>query len=105
MDLASIHSLDDRNTMLGIGGWFPGDIWIGGNDIDNEGSFVWSDGTPWDYDHWEPTRPHSQPDISKNCVYYKESASQGKGMWWDGSCGLSKTYMCGRQVCSGAIPA
>ena len=32
-------------------------VWIGGNDIDTEGTWVWSDGTPWNYDSWRPGEP------------------------------------------------
>ena len=28
--------------------------WIGGNDLDEEGPFVWSDGTPWSWTDWFP---------------------------------------------------
>ena len=52
--LASIHSVEDQKFVQTN---FPQDIWLGGNDLAKEGTWVWSDGTPWDYSDWSSGQP------------------------------------------------
>lgn len=75
--LASIHSAEEQKFVQTN---FPRDIWLGGNDLAKEGTWVWSDGTPWDYFNWKSGEPNG--DLKQNCV---------KGNWinlqWDdGTC-------------------
>ncbi len=35
-------------------------IWLGGNDLENEGTFVWVTGEPLDYTNWAPNEPNDQ---------------------------------------------
>ncbi len=30
------------------------DVWSGGNKLGNGVNWTWTDGTPWDYNHWRP---------------------------------------------------
>lgn len=59
--LASIHNATD-NTFIHTtfaspaGGW---GVWLGLNDAAVEGSYVWSDGTPYDYQNWNPGEPNN----------------------------------------------
>eukprot|EP01046_Picozoa_sp_COSAG06_P007073 COSAG06_NODE_340_length_17187_cov_578.135475_1_plen_764_part_00 len=66
-DLASIHSAQEnvlavkecektRNHQL-AGGWFL-NCYIGVNDIQAEGTYVWSDGSALNYANWNPGEPN-----------------------------------------------
>ena len=48
-DLASIHDEDTNKFLSELTG--GNDHWIGGKK-DNKGNWSWSDGSPWDYEHW-----------------------------------------------------
>ena len=49
-NLASIHSSEEN--IAAFGAVSSNTSWIGLNDIDNEDTFVWTDGSPFDYDNW-----------------------------------------------------
>eukprot|EP00484_Ammonia_sp_Unknown_P009443 CAMPEP_0197073404 /NCGR_PEP_ID=MMETSP1384-20130603/210590_1 /TAXON_ID=29189 /ORGANISM="Ammonia sp." /LENGTH=661 /DNA_ID=CAMNT_0042512241 /DNA_START=579 /DNA_END=2564 /DNA_ORIENTATION=- len=48
-NLASIHSMEDFEEAALITSIFNDDCWIGMNDRVDEGTFVWTDGTSWDF--------------------------------------------------------
>ena len=78
--LAAIHSLSENSDAFGDGSWYLeyGNMWIGLNDIDNEGDYVWVDGTSFDYENWQ-----GKEDVDKqNCVRMRTS----DGEWDDISC-------------------
>jgi len=55
-----------------------GNLWIGLNDLETEGTYAWADGTPLDYTHWRENEPDQQPGHN---VAYIEAAT---GLWLDG---------------------
>jgi len=59
--LTSIHSLPENifiRNFADAAGLLRG-VWIGLSDFANEGTFAWSDGTPFDYANWNPGEPNS----------------------------------------------
>lgn len=57
--LASMHSNADHITVTRACNDVSetGNCWIGLNDVADEGTFVWTDGSPTDYEHWNPGEP------------------------------------------------
>ena len=46
------------------------DCWIGLNDLDNEGTFVWADGTNSSYRNWEAGQPNNlESNGDQDCVH------------------------------------
>ena len=95
--LASIHSPGDQEhfeSLVQANG--ARSVWIGLNDIDSESrcagmDFVWTDGTPFDYENWSAGEPnnwpvnscqHWVPDRGEDCV---EAWRQGQS-WSDAGC-------------------
>ena len=54
---------------------------IGANDVSSEGDFVWSDGSPIDYQNWSPGEPNNWENREDHAVIYGAT-----GAWfdWDG---------------------
>jgi low affinity immunoglobulin epsilon Fc receptor len=67
----------------------PNDWWIGLRDVDAEGSFVWSDGTPLgDFAPWAPLQPDqggAEVTLEEDCI---ESHGMDGGGWNDLECDI-----------------
>ena len=40
--------------------------WIGGNDLVKEGTWVWTDGSPWNYQNWAENEPNNKDTTGGN---------------------------------------
>lgn len=65
------------------------DWWIGINDIQQEGTFVWSDGTPVDFTAWNEGEPNNAGD--EDCVNLPYWTG---GLWNDLGCDAVRPYIC-----------
>ncbi|HHO52134.1 MAG TPA: hypothetical protein ENK18_14985 [Deltaproteobacteria bacterium] len=87
-ELASLRSVEENlwlNQQQRLHGL--GDAWIGANDQDDEGSFEWSDGTVWSFEHWDTNQPNNSggADCTELLV---------TGWWNDQSCGSDRGSIC-----------
>ncbi|KAK0417824.1 hypothetical protein QR680_013230 [Steinernema hermaphroditum] len=64
--------------------------WIGINDIQKEGEYVWVDGSSTPFRRWKPGQPDNL-DHNENCVEQDEL-----GTWNDRFCFLARYYVCER---------
>ena len=85
--LASINNVDEKDFVLNL---MEDDVWIGLNDIQEEGTFVWQDGTPVSYNHWMSKEPKVK--TRKNCVLWEEEG------WKLTQCNKQKKYVCSRHA-------
>mmetsp|Transcript_6959 Transcript_6959/g.9338 ORF Transcript_6959/g.9338 Transcript_6959/m.9338 type:complete len:1729 (+) Transcript_6959:360-5546(+) len=84
-DLLSIESADDNNHFTGH---VETSIWIGLNDISDEGDFVWSDGTALNYTAWDA-------DDSDEYAEGEDCAElDNEGVWHDIACFFSREFIC-----------
>jgi hypothetical protein len=92
--LASMHSVDEQKMIAdgalvsSKGLWLP--WWIGLNDVDAEGSFVWTDGTPLDFESWKLGEPNNSAGV-EDCVNIHNTEESG---WNDLSCDDFRPYIC-----------
>jgi hypothetical protein len=90
-DLASIHNEADNaflyETAFKV---FQTEWWIGINDIEQEGSFAWSDGTPVDFTAWNDGEPNNAGG-AENCGHF---TSWAEARWNDIPCGNFYPYFC-----------
>ena len=75
--------------------WYPADTdtfyWIGLSDDDQEGTFVWIDGTIATYEDWKNENGDTEPsdrDHTENCVVIHS------GGWADITCQNRATFIC-----------
>lgn len=65
------------------------DWWIGLDDLDQEGAFTWSDGTPLDFTAWNEGEPNNVGD--EDCVNLPNWTG---GLWNDLPCEELRPYIC-----------
>ena len=90
-DLASISSqaINDRLLSMEV----EDDFWIGLNDKENEGSYVWASGDPFGpYTNWQVS-PVPQPNAASSFQDYVKVRG-GDGGWDDVSGGSLLKYAC-----------
>ena len=74
--LVTVNDAEENQWLLSVVG--TSSIWIGFNDIQHEGQWVWADGSDVTYTHWVGGEPNDQggEDFGSISVY-------GAGMWSD----------------------
>ena len=87
-DLAKIE-FQEENTF--IQDKFGEDFWLGATDKENEGSWVWTDGTPADWTNWYSGEPDGKSKA--NCLRMNSG-----GKWSDSSCSKRRPFICSLQV-------
>ena len=70
-NLASIHSSEENQFVLSMGKAIDikANFWIGGSDIKNEGEWVWTDGSAFDYKFWGGNNP-SNSGGNEDCISF-----------------------------------
>ncbi|XP_051937142.1 galactose-specific lectin nattectin-like [Hippocampus zosterae] len=95
-NLVSIHSdLENqvvRQLILAGAGSFQLS-WIGLHDRVEEGAFLWTDGSNFDFDDWGPGRPRTT-DTNTDCTQIN---FQGE-FWSDQRCGRQRSFVCAKDL-------
>jgi C-type mannose receptor len=91
MDLGHLVSIGDDAEQAFVAGLITENAWIGGDDIAKEGSYVWTDGTPWSYEHFAPNEPNDT--TVEDCIFMRAD-----GDWDDHDCAYKwPSYVCERR--------
>lgn len=68
-------------------------VWIGGNDRENEGHFVWSrDGNPITFNKWDGNNPDDFLN-NEDCIEMRRD-----GIWNDIWCGYLRPFVCEKDI-------
>jgi hypothetical protein len=89
-ELVSFTDNSERSWVYNNFGY--GEWWIGLNDITSEGTWKWTDGTPYSYTYWYSSRPDG--GTGENCVVFFRNNWVGGGYWDDRPCTDARYYMC-----------
>ena len=73
-----------------------GDVYLGGNDIEEEGAWKWTDCSPWDVEFWNPGEPNNGGGI-RDCLQHY----QLQKTWDDDYCFNDKSFLCSKRMCTG----
>ena len=92
-DLVTISSYKENALVFGTAllayGW-NAYCWIGINDIDNEGTFVWADGSGSKYRQWVSGQPHDSSG-NEDCGIFSANPN-----WRDSPCQETRNcHFCG----------
>ena len=86
--LAIITSQSDQNEIISIYNERPDYYLIGYNDISDEGSWLWVDGTNGTYTNWKTNEPNNNGN--EDCAAIADSA----GQWNDAPCDGLHEFIC-----------
>ncbi|XP_060887892.1 ladderlectin-like isoform X5 [Labrus mixtus] len=95
--LASVHSFDEYHFIQGIilrqTGMYPS-TWLGGSDAQQEGTWLWSDGSRFSYVNWYPGQPDNQHHY-QHCLVMN-FADQKR--WDDLQCYHQHPFVCSKTL-------
>ena len=92
-NLTSVQSSQENDFIFGLTKKLK--TWIGGNDIANEGRWVWNDGAPWSYTNWESKEPNNRSGKEK-CLEMGRYGIE----WNDNACNNKYNAICKRKSTS-----
>ncbi|XP_030285706.1 galactose-specific lectin nattectin-like isoform X2 [Sparus aurata] len=96
-NLASVHSFDEQRaiqTMIQRQTFMYPRTWLGGYDAMQEGTWFWSDGTPFHFTYWAP----GQPD---NFLFAQHCLSMNYGderKFDDHRCDFREPFVCAKKL-------
>ena len=76
--------------------------WIGGNDIEEEGVWKWTDCTPWEVTFWASKEPSNAGDEDcVNHVFNSPGYPHFNHKWNDVNCDRETGFLCSKKICKG----
>ena len=75
------------------------ELWIGGTDSKEEGSWEWTDGSVWEFTYWAPRQPLQQTGF--NCLQYYPFKLEFE--WYNDNCETQFRFLCSQKLCSGGL--
>uniref|UniRef100_A0A665UEQ5 C-type lectin domain-containing protein n=1 Tax=Echeneis naucrates TaxID=173247 RepID=A0A665UEQ5_ECHNA len=96
--LASFHSQEELSFLTGelIHYGINTQSWVGLNDINVEGQFVYTDGTPADFLLWAPNQPDNYQN-NEDCVHLRGMNHHEAGKLNDDFCTSTMEYICKKE--------
>uniref|UniRef100_A0A8C3KED6 MRC1 protein n=1 Tax=Calidris pygmaea TaxID=425635 RepID=A0A8C3KED6_9CHAR len=91
-NLATISKKEIQAFLMSLLKTAETDAWIGLNDINQEHTYLWTDGSPVYYTNWgKGSRSYFSKD---DCVFMTKNPIEQAGKWKDEECKASKSYIC-----------
>ncbi|CAG0907844.1 unnamed protein product [Cyprideis torosa] len=99
-DLVTIESAAENAFVFGL---LSAAAWIGFNDLDSEGAFVWSDGSPSEYTNWFRDEPNNGDGRNQDCAIINYPGDGGDyppygEQWDDTECNPPAEYVCALKI-------
>nr|XP_046265197.1 macrophage mannose receptor 1-like [Scatophagus argus] len=95
-DLLSIHSMSELHV-----GSRHGRAWIGLHAPDPTTGYMWSDGSPVNFQHWQAGEPNNHNN-DESCAEYRIYSYDDTGSWNDLNCESYNDWLC--QIRAGVTP-
>ncbi|XP_007252805.3 macrophage mannose receptor 1 [Astyanax mexicanus] len=89
-DLVSIMSITEQSWLESYLYLATSDVWIGLNDLEFSGYFLWSNNHEVTFTYWAPGEPNNHLGFNEDCV----EMYQGNGRWNDVTCTELNTFIC-----------
>ncbi|XP_050973909.1 ladderlectin-like isoform X2 [Labeo rohita] len=93
-NLASVHNKLENDFLISLLPPSSTHCWVGAHDGEQDGQWLWSDGTPNDYTNWCPGEPNNSGS-PENCGEINFSS---KSCWNDHKCSTLMGYLCAKHL-------
>ncbi|XP_043990703.1 macrophage mannose receptor 1-like [Gambusia affinis] len=103
-DLLSFHSAAELNLNMQSSGYYLrrlSTFWIGLSASDQGTGYVWSDGSPVNFQHWQIGEPNNKNNV-ESCVEFFSNSWNELGSWNDNQCEARNGWVC--QIRTGLTP-
>ncbi|XP_073463770.1 C-type mannose receptor 2 [Aquarana catesbeiana] len=88
-NLLSINEIHEQTYINGLLTGYSSTLWIGLNDLNVNGGWQWSDGSPLKYLNWENDQPSNSEE--ENCAVIR---TETLGAWQNRNCYNALPYVC-----------
>ncbi|KAM5136029.1 C-type mannose receptor 2 [Mantella aurantiaca] len=88
-NLLSINEIHEQTYINGLLTGYSSTLWIGLNDLNVNGGWQWSDGSPLKYLNWENEQPGNSEE--ENCAVIR---TESLGAWQNRNCYNALPYVC-----------
>ncbi|XP_050729648.1 macrophage mannose receptor 1-like isoform X1 [Eriocheir sinensis] len=89
---ASLATISSQTQQVAITAMLSQSVWIGLNDRKEENTFVWADGSDYNYASWNDENPSNFQD-AEHCVESRKSYGY---LWNDNSCNNTMKFLCSK---------
>ena len=72
-------------------------LWFGGSDLEAEGTWRWTDCSPWEFEFWKSGEPNNNWG-AQDCLNFYPT---WEAAWDDQRCKNSAPFLCSQAICSG----
>jgi len=92
-DLASVTSNEEEEKVKELISYFASNVyfWIGLNDVEEEGKYVWSDGSDYIYNNWKKGDPNNFHN--EDCIFLEPLMK-----WYDYGCQNKEYFICKNEI-------
>ncbi|KAM4622511.1 C-type mannose receptor 2 [Discoglossus pictus] len=97
--LLSVTEIHEQTYINGLLTGYTSTLWMGLNDLDTNGGWQWSDGSPLKYLNWENDQPNNSNE--ENCAVIRTESS---GAWQNRDCGNALPYVCKKNSATRSPP-
>uniref|UniRef100_A0A803V281 MRC1 protein n=1 Tax=Ficedula albicollis TaxID=59894 RepID=A0A803V281_FICAL len=92
-NLASIHNNQVQAFLTFHLKDVASETWIGLNDINSEDTYLWTDGSVFDYSNWAQGFPF-RDKFTTDCITMTKGSAYHGGLWENTDCQHKKSYIC-----------
>ncbi|XP_052453189.1 galactose-specific lectin nattectin [Carassius gibelio] len=92
-NLASVHNKLDNDHLLSLVPSFTR-FWVGAQDGEQEGQWIWSDGSHFNYTSWCSGEPNNVGN-EEHCL---ELAYSSNNCWNDLTCSVQLAFVCAKKI-------
>ncbi|XP_059210792.1 ladderlectin-like [Centropristis striata] len=96
-NLASVHDVQEYHgvqSLIKTATYQSKEAWIGASDAQEEGVWLWTDGSRFSYTNWCPGEPNNWRG-RQHCIQINFGADK---CWDDVGCGASRPFVCSKKM-------